>query len=171
MSRTPHTIFVSYSRHDGNVTYDLADSLRADGHTVWTDVSGIPGGAIWLFEIEKAITACDVFVVMISRGAKESPWVMREILFALDLRKRIIPVRLEDVTLPFALYELQPINYFAAPMRAAQDLLAALSSPASQAVSSPMTDTPSVSLAAAAKGLSLVDFRRYLLTSPDEETQ
>lgn len=162
------TIFVSYSRHDSNITQDFAESLRREGYTVWTDVSGIPGGAVWLFEIETAITNCDTFIVMISRNAKESQWVRREYLFALDLKKRIIPICIEDVTLPFALYDLQPINHFMAPNRALSELRAVLDhklDPATTPASEVEHPKPLKS-----EGFTLVDFRRHLLAHPDEET-
>lgn len=165
MESSLHTIFISYSRYDGNVTLDLADILRAEGHTVWTDVSGIPGGAIWLFEIEKAISSCGIFVVMISQGAKDSHWVRREILFALDLKKHIIPIRLEDVPMPFALYDHQPLDYYASPTRTLKALKSALSDHPSS-LKQPSGIQPFAPQRPV--GLSLANFRRHLMSIKDE---
>jgi hypothetical protein len=160
------TLFISYSRHDSNITLTIADRLRQSGHTVWTDVGGIPGGAVWLYEIEEAITNCETLVVMISQGSKDSQWVRREILYALDLKKRIIPIRIEDTTLPFALYDLQPIDHFSDPLKAIESLLGLLGqakAPGTHQSTSEATTKPEQ-----LDGLSLVDFRRYLLADDSE---
>src|SRR5688572_6998213 len=106
------TIFVSYSRKNSDATHRIANNLRDEGYTVWTDVSGIIGGTVWHTEIEKAIINCDAVVIMLSFAAKNSEWVQKEMLFALENKKPIIPILLEKVTISLALINIQPINYF-----------------------------------------------------------
>jgi hypothetical protein len=166
------TIFISYSRTNHITVNDLADKLRGAGHTVWTDVSGIPGGAVWHTEIEHAITICDVLLVIVSASSKQSEWVQKEILFALDLHRIIIPVLIEETKLPLALINLQPIQYQQASIQAFSDLILAISKQQmvrSLSVSNPTEDeTAGVSQM---RVLSLAQFHHYLVKqqSDDEE--
>lgn len=155
------TLFVSYSRKDSAMVYTIANKLRGLNYTVWTDITGIAGGTIWHKEIEQALTACDAVLVMVSSASKESDWVRKEILYALDLKKTIIPVRLERITLPFSLIDLQPIDYIVDPDTAFTSLVAVLPATA-QPPLSPKT-VLEARIAARLQGTSLVAFRRALL--------
>jgi len=96
-------VVISYARKD---TRDFAGLLAAElaRHTigVWLDTSDIEGGAEWLQSIEQAISSCRVFIAVRSPGGRESTWVRRERLYALNLRKPpnsplpIIPVIARD---------------------------------------------------------------------------
>lgn len=163
-------IFVSYSRKDAETAYELADHLRAKGHTVWTDVSSITGGAMWHAEIEKAITRADTVIVVLSQASKDSQWVQKEILFALDLSKPLIPVRIENVSLPLALINLQPIDYLDNREKGLAQLIQAfhqlmntgevVTHPPS-AMGTPERQTH--------QGMSLVKFRRAALSHPRQD--
>lgn len=154
------TLFVSYSRKDSPMVYAIANKLRGLNYTVWTDITGIAGGTVWHKEIEQALTVCDAVLVMVSSASKESDWVRKEILYALDLKKTIIPVRLERIAMPFSLIDLQPIDYIVDPDTAFTALVAVLPATA-QPSSSPkaVLEAPNV---ARLQGASLVSFRRNL---------
>lgn len=160
-------IFVSYSRKNADVSYEIAEALRTRGYTVWTDVGGITGGAVWQSEIEDAITNCDIMIVMMSPAARESDWVKREILFALDLQKTIIPLIVEDVKLPFALYDLQPIDYRENHEQGLAQLVIALSKLSNQESDVEQILVEKSSSNQQAKGMSLLAFRRMLLNRED----
>jgi hypothetical protein len=105
------TLFVSYSRNDSSITYSLADQLRECGFEVWTDVTGIVGGAVWEIEIEKAIQSSDALIILVSSASKSSQWVRKEILFALNLKKLVVPLLIENVPLPLCLNDIQAVEY------------------------------------------------------------
>lgn len=165
-SATPsRSVFISYSRKDRATTEQIAHQLRAHGYKVWTDVTGIPGGAVWHSEIERAIRGCDALIVVLSDAAKQSEWVLREILFASDLAKPIYPLCIEDVRPPFALYDRQLIEYFRDPTAAVDELLSGLSQLVSRTTltSDPSNKSISSSTHQSAKALmSLVDFRKWI---------
>jgi hypothetical protein len=58
-------------------------------------------------KIAKAIDDCDVFVLMWCACASESTWVRRELNWAIERQKRIVPVLLSDAPLP---EEIERIN-------------------------------------------------------------
>ncbi|GIK65469.1 MAG: hypothetical protein BroJett018_32630 [Chloroflexota bacterium] len=159
-------IFISYSRHDQDIVYAVADALRAKGYDVWTDVTGIRGGATWLFEIQKAIVQSQTVLVVWSKAAHESQWVEREVIYALDHQKTIIPILIDDAKLNLALINLQPIR----GQGSMDDILAQLVDilPSSLPVSLPSLEHP-LPLPTQAKGKSLVALRQHLITQIDGE--
>ena len=104
-------IFVSYARADLDAIKPVVQTLKTHGYDVWTDIQGIPGGARWLKHLEESITNCDIFMPMISTNFKASDWSNREILYALNLKKVIIPFFIEDTDTPLAIADLQAIEF------------------------------------------------------------
>lgn len=100
-------IFLSHSTKDHAFTQSLAARLRENGFNVWVDVDSIPDGSTWLREIEKGVTGCAALVVVMSRPARESEWVERETLLAMDLGKPLFIVRTDTVPLPLHLINRQ----------------------------------------------------------------
>ena len=160
-------LFISYSRQDADLTYELADRLRQHGYEVWTDITDISGGEPWGTAIERAIADCDALVVVVSSRSKDSQWVLREILLAQSQNKMIIPVRVETVLLPFPLIELQPIDYLSDRARAIARLVTTLHQVKSRVDKSPETVVPPArtddeGTSSVPGGMSLVEFRRTL---------
>ena len=91
-------VFVSYSR---STARDIADAveeaLTGDGHDIFTDVNDIRVGSFWSSTIEKNITDCDIFIIVITHAALRSPHVEKEILQAQRENKIIIPCIYEHV--------------------------------------------------------------------------
>jgi hypothetical protein len=86
-------IFVSYSRRDAG---ELAEQIRrrfndSEQYDVFTDVNSIKVGDVWSNTIENNISNCDIFVVIVTHGALQSPHVENEVLQAQRENKRIIP--------------------------------------------------------------------------------
>ena len=85
-------IFVSYSRRDaGDFAEQIQSHLANFKHDVFTDVNSIKFGDIWSNTIEDNIMNCDVFVVVITYGALQSPHVEKELLQAQQQKKKIFP--------------------------------------------------------------------------------
>lgn len=93
MSTEASHVFISYSRRDTEAMQRIVAFLRSQNIKVWVDNEKLtPGTPIWEEEIEKAINSAFVVLVILSPDAKGSGWVRREITFADQYHKRIIPV-------------------------------------------------------------------------------
>ena len=78
ISGRPLRVFISYSRSDFYFAEQLAVALRDRGLGAWFDVHELAPGSDWSEAIDGAIEECDVFVLVASRAALESPYVRRE---------------------------------------------------------------------------------------------
>lgn len=85
-------IFLSYSRHDRTPMFAVHDILRGAGFSVWIDDGIEPGTAIWEDAIEEALHQAQAMVVLLSPNAKASPWVKREITYAMAQEKAVFPL-------------------------------------------------------------------------------
>lgn len=91
-------IVVSYSRRDaGDFANQIRRHLSTFNYDVFTDVDSIRAGEVWSNTIEQNISNCDIFVVIITDGALQSPYVEREVLQAQRENKTIIPCFHKDV--------------------------------------------------------------------------
>jgi serine/threonine protein phosphatase PrpC len=86
-------VFASYAREDTAYVDTLVRYLRGQGVEVWTDTA-IYFGDRWPEVIEEKIDSCVAFVVVMSPAARESAWVGREVLHALEQGKRMFPLLL-----------------------------------------------------------------------------
>jgi hypothetical protein len=89
--------FICYSRKDGTFARALCEGLTARKLQVWMDVRDIPGGARWTDEVRAAIDAAGSFVYLASPRSVASKECDREVNFAADNRKPIVPVVIEAV--------------------------------------------------------------------------
>jgi len=104
-------VFISYSRRDVAFVRKLAGDLEQAGYDVWWDVSDLRGGDDWLRVIPTAIASSSFFIVVLSPHAIASDWVKREYTQALSLRKKIIPIMFARSSVPFALNDLNYIDF------------------------------------------------------------
>jgi hypothetical protein len=86
--------FISYSHGDGGYVDRLTKCLEDAGLYVWTD-GGIDYGAQWSDVIAKQIDGCAAFVPVMSPRSRGSTWVRREILYAQQRNRPILPLLLE----------------------------------------------------------------------------
>jgi hypothetical protein len=86
-------VFVSYSHHDHAYVAQLSQYLRTYGFQLLTD-EGIEPGDQWAHTIEDHVRTCAAFIPVMSINSRKADWVRREILFAQDLQKPILPLLL-----------------------------------------------------------------------------
>jgi hypothetical protein len=86
-------VFVSYSHHDHAYIAQLSQHLRTYGFQPLTD-EGIEPGDQWAHTIEDHVRTCAAFIPVMSINSRKADWVRREILFAQDLQKPILPLLL-----------------------------------------------------------------------------
>jgi hypothetical protein len=108
--RQPRT-FISYSRVNKEFALKLASELRSSGFSVWLDQLDIPTGARWDDEVERALDECEIFMVILTPASSNSDNVRDEISYAIDARKRILPVLLENATIPLRLRRFQYVDF------------------------------------------------------------
>lgn len=100
----PKHIFISYTRRDAeSFTFELASSLRSNGFSVWIDTNLEAGTAVWVHEIEKAIRQAGVCLVILSPAIHDSEWVPKEVSFARQFKKPIIPIKYLETHKPLYL--------------------------------------------------------------------
>lgn len=90
-------IFLSYSRKDKEFVQKLAKSLADDKRDVWVDWEDIPVTADWLEEIYQGIRESNAFVFVISPDSVQSEVCGWELKYALDNKKRLIPILRRDI--------------------------------------------------------------------------
>ena len=89
--------FVSYSRKDSAFVRRLAESVSRQGKEMWLDTEGIADAEVFPQAIRAAIEQSDSFVFVITPAAVASAYCEKEVEYARELQKRIVPVLREAV--------------------------------------------------------------------------
>jgi hypothetical protein len=110
------SLFLSYARSDQPFLRTLYDALTVVGYQSWVDWEGIPPTAAWLAEIFTAIDASATVICVLSPEMISSEQCRREVRYALESGKRIIPLVSRDVSMHMvrqdeALAPLASINW------------------------------------------------------------
>jgi len=92
-------VFVCYSHSDSEPVYSDLEKIHEDGQHVWYD-EGIPAGSSWRGEIAAAIKGATKFLFFISEKSLTSPHCLREVDYALSHDIEILPIYLDDSSLP-----------------------------------------------------------------------
>ncbi len=85
------SVFISYSRRDSDFAGRLHDALADRGYDVWIDREDIPPSAKWFDEIRAGIAGADGVIYVISPDSGASEVCVRELEFAAEQHKRIVP--------------------------------------------------------------------------------
>jgi len=91
-------IFVSYSHKDSAQVFPILQKLHERGLRVWYD-EGIDPGSEWPEEIANHLLNCGLFLLFMSPDAAESHNVRREITMAVDRKKPLMNVFIEETEL------------------------------------------------------------------------
>jgi hypothetical protein len=112
-------VFISYTHEDKELAGRIAHGLQREGLDVWYGETELLPGDNFAQKMSEALESSDAMVVVITPDALQSPWVRREIEFALGniaYRGRVIPVlagRMEEVgeeQVPWILRKLQMVK-------------------------------------------------------------
>ena len=101
-------IFLSYAREDKGKAAALAKVLADQGWSVWWDKT-IPPGQSFDKVIETALNSAKCVIVLWSANSVASDWVKTEAAEGLG-RKILVPVLIEDVTIPLEFRRIQAAN-------------------------------------------------------------
>lgn len=109
------SVFISYSSKDMDIVNKVVEMLKENGISYWKAPEMIPAGSNYAKEIPRVICECDVFLLIISVYSQDSIWVEKEIDFAINNKKIIVPLNLTDGKLTdmfsFYLNNVQMVNY------------------------------------------------------------
>jgi formylglycine-generating enzyme required for sulfatase activity len=100
-------IFVSYSRKDEKYVKRLIETLESEGFDVWYDREMLTGEE-WIEAINQKIDECAAFVIVMTDNSKDSKWVRREVLYAMQEGKKVFPLLRQGKLWML----LQDVNYF-----------------------------------------------------------
>jgi internalin A len=104
-------VFISYGHDDKAFVQELATSLAKDNIESWWDFDKLKGGHDWQKEIQQGIKRCDFFVVVLSPTSVDREWVLKEITYANEYKKKIIPLMLKECERPISIIEKQYIDF------------------------------------------------------------
>lgn len=131
-------VFISYSRTDyvdenGQILNDtpvgdIVEALRATNKIdIWIDVKAKYSGKYFTSVLAKKILWADKILFLSSKRSNESEWVSKEILFAHENKKEILPIRLDDssfnVDFALILTGIDYIEYYKSPKYRLTDIL------------------------------------------------
>jgi len=126
-------VFISYTHSDSWFVDDLAADLKGCGIDVWIDKWQIGIGESIIERINKGIDESDFLIVVLSRNSINSKWVKEELNAATfmniqdEKRFRILPVLLEDCTVPPLLRHRKYANFKDSPQIAFKNLVDSIS--------------------------------------------
>ena len=114
-------VFLCHSSRDKPVVRRLYRQLGKEKWIdPWLDEEKLDPGDRWNFEIRRAVRNSDIVIVCISNSSiNKEGFIQKEIRFALDVADEkpegtifIIPLKLEECTVPDRLSEWQWVNYY-----------------------------------------------------------
>jgi len=104
-------VFISYSHNDAQPVYSILNDMSRAGLNYWYDKE-LETGSDWTEELGEKILNSEMVMVMLSNNAVLSRNVRNEITMALNHKKKILPVFLEEVELsPGAELQLQGFQW------------------------------------------------------------
>lgn len=121
VAKRPLKVFISYASADREQAQKLCARLLSLGAAPWLDAENLLPGQDWKMEISKALDDTDLILLCLSKkSVSKEGYVQKEMRLALDRALEIppgeiflIPARLDDVDLPYALRDFQWVDLFA----------------------------------------------------------
>jgi hypothetical protein len=115
-------VFICHAAEDKPAARKLYDELVQAAYVPWLDEQRLLPGQEWKAEIRKAVRETDVVILLLSkRSVSKSGFVQVEVKLALQVAEEqpegvifVIPLRLEDCSVPDCLGTWQWVDYFAA---------------------------------------------------------
>jgi len=103
-------VFISYSHQDYPLVQTISSYVKDSNDLIWLDRNFVLPGDEWRNKIQKALKSSYCLIFFASTASVKSNEVKLEIDYALHLKKRVIPVLLEECKLPYEVSNLHHIN-------------------------------------------------------------
>lgn len=129
------SVFISFAKPDEAIADYVQNALNRAGYQASTFTSGVTAGDRWISSISLSLETADSVVILISKAALESHWVLYEVSASIaavekSSRKRIIPVALSRDLVPSGiLAQYQWVFTTGAPQEVADAVIQALDQP------------------------------------------
>jgi len=108
------SLFFSYGHdhYEETVKY-IKERLEKKGFNIFFDRVNLKAGGSWDNQLEEAIYNCHKFIFFITKYSARRPdgFCLNEILKAIEYKKEIIPILLEEESLPLSINQLQYIDF------------------------------------------------------------
>jgi CHASE2 domain-containing sensor protein len=104
-------VFLSYSEKERTFMEKVANSLRRECFTVWTNLTDINSGSDFVEAIYRGLEEADNVVYLMSPASVASPYCQMELAHARMHKKRIIPVLIKEVELEQVPPELSALQF------------------------------------------------------------
>ena len=95
-----YDIFISYSRTDLKLAEEIQRTLEKFGLRCFRDTSDIHISEDWIDVLSDRIMDSKVFLLLGSSNAYRSKWTKREVLFADNNQRQIVPYMIDNAQLP-----------------------------------------------------------------------
>ena len=93
-----HKVFISYSRRDKEMAEHLCNILKENGIEYWIDKEGLYSSSNYKELIVDAIDVSKAVLFISSANSNASINVIREIGYAVNMSKPILPLILDDAS-------------------------------------------------------------------------
>jgi len=108
------SIFINYARRDGlTIARQLSIDLKTPEFDTWIDATELKAGDNWMDRIFDELARSSVLVAVITFGWLESEFAQKELQFAIQHEKRIIPVMVSEIdpeALPPTILQIQWVD-------------------------------------------------------------
>lgn len=107
-------IYISYQRTDQSFVLELAQQLKAAGHSLTYDVDALSPGTDWRTALDQGLKSAEIFIVIISENTAKSQYVLAEVgaarAYAAESgRMLIVPVIIDNSPPPLSLQDIHAI--------------------------------------------------------------
>lgn len=92
-------VFISYSSKNRDTADAFKNLLNKNNIETWMAPHDIPVGSKYASVIGKSIKNCSCFLLLLTYDSQGSIWVAKEVERAINYKKPIVPIQLEDVIL------------------------------------------------------------------------
>lgn len=92
----PRDTFISYSSADQIIANEIVNKLKSQGVSTWMAPIDVAPGNSYADSIYYAIEGAPVFLVLMSANSNDSVHVARELEIADQMKKRVVPISLEE---------------------------------------------------------------------------
>lgn len=109
-SRPYANLFISYSSKDKDFARQLNEPLSKIAETFFDETDIHPGDSV-IGRIEQGLLNADNLILVVSQNSIDSNWVGKEWKAMMHLKKKILPIILDDVEVPPLLKDISHIKY------------------------------------------------------------